>query len=105
MKEFKEDSDNEKLRTYLDLKAQIKPLEQALEMLSKYFKGKKSFSTEQYVCSVEDRTRQGIKSLAEVIKTKGMYFVVTNNLIKVSEYKIISVTEKKAIVSEEDTVK
>lgn len=105
MKEFKEDSDNEKLRMYLDLKAQIKPLEQALEALSKYLKERKSFSTEQYVCSVEERSRQGIKSLKQVIEDEGMFFVVEHDLIKVSKYEIISVTEKKAIVSEEDTVK
>lgn len=105
MKEFKEDSDNEKLRLYLELKGKIKPLEKELEELIKYLKTRKSFSTELYVCSVEKRSRQGIMSLKEVIEQHGMFFVLKYKLIKVSTFEIISVTEKSTIVSEEDAVK
>lgn len=105
MKEFKEDNDNETLRLYLELKGKIKPLEKELEELTKYLKTRKSFSTESYVCSVEKRTRQGIKSLKEVLEKHGMFFVLKNELIKMSKFEIISVTEKNTTVSDEDAVK
>lgn len=86
------------LAEYLTLQAKIKPLSKRYEELRDFLKKQKgSFSTENYVCSLEKRSRTALVALDKAIDIVGEEFLVEKGLIKISEFILVHVSDKRAI--------
>lgn len=85
---------DEVLKEYKELEAQAKAIEARRKELSDQMKAKGSFSTRNYIVSVETRSRTSLAGLEAVAEIVGKDVLESHGLIKTSQYEIVKVSKK-----------
>lgn len=85
---------NEKAMRYVEIKKLISSLEKEKEAISAQFKEKGTFSTADFVISVEDEVQNRTVSVDELIQILGHEEVLNKNLTKRVEIKKLFVKPK-----------
>lgn len=84
----------EVLAEYLDLKERIKPLIKQIEETASWCKARGSFSTTNYVVTLEPRTQNRLCSLEKAIEALGADLLIHHNLIQTITFPIVHVAKK-----------
>lgn len=92
---------NAVLTEFLILTADIKAKTKRLEEIKKWCKDRGTFSTSKFVCSVNLRTRTGLAGLEIVIDAIGKQILEDNDLIRTSEFLLVTVSKKETIIVKE----
>lgn len=94
MRSIQQIVDDVLLERYVELDIQIKLLTKEKEDIKKLLIEVGPFFTENYVCSINDRERVGLKGLEMVAEAIGMDILEEYKLISKSFYKIVSVSKR-----------
>ncbi len=93
-----EDQVNALLAEYLALQEELKIKGKRYDEIRNWCKAQGTFATDQYVCAVKLQTRVGLAGLETVTTALGREILEENDLIRESEFLLVSVSPKSSRV-------
>jgi|LakMenE18May11ns_1017448.scaffolds.fasta_scaffold9959586_23 hypothetical protein len=88
---------NEKCEAYLNISERIKKLEKQLSELRSEFIASNGGESTDFLVSIRHSVRESVAAKTEFVAKFGPDFLKENGLLKVSEVKTVSVTDKSTV--------
>jgi len=86
---------NQKIQKYQEIKEQIVAMEKELSNISEEFKAMGSFETDVFNVKISQQSREYLKGIKDVAAVVGRDILDQNNLIGITTYQVIRISEKK----------